>query len=300
MSKFVLDTSSVEGIANSISSIFSNFQSLAESINGYDVSNEDNFDFKSAKEAIYTNISAAVKKVESTSDYMLLAIESHSALQDAGGDGGYYGSYSGNGSSSSSGSYSSTTSASESSSGQSKVDLAISPLLTAGLLTEIVESEIDDISLNKTVLVLRVSKSDEKSADYIKMVTEIAAIYKIPVALIDLDKTSDKEKEPSTELIKNGQVLASQNGYLTEDEVKALFGDDIEDSKATIGKGVEIQNKIKELLAKELPYNDDGTINTESYKSSLIRDNNQQSTTTDNENSINEDVSLGEKVELLN
>ena len=275
MAKFVLDTSSVEGVANSISELYSSSKEIADSINGYDTNNDDNFDFKSAKESIYTNVSAASAIIEETSDYITLAIDSHTSLQDAGGSDSwsdYAGSSSGgggySGSSSSGGSSGNGSNNMTSSSTSTTPELltpteivtdptSIASLIATGLITQITEEEIEESTKNKTMIIVKASKSDSKSAEYLSLVASIAATYNIPVAFIDLDKEATSDKTPITQLVKNGEVLVNEEGYLNKEELKSIFDNKSETNKTkTVSdKTKKLQEKLKSMLEEEIPSN---------------------------------------------
>lgn len=272
MSKFVLDTSSVEGVANSISELYSSSKEIADSINGYDTSNDDDFDFKSAKESIYTNVSAASAIIEETSDYITLAIESHSSLQDAGGSDSwsdYAGSSGGSGSYGGSGGGSGSSSSNKTSSSASSEPELLTPteivtdptsvasLIAAGLISEITEENIEETSENKTMIIVKASKSDAKNAEYLSLVVSIAATYNIPVAFIDLDKEATSDKTPITQLVKNGEVLVNEEGYLNKEELKSIFDNksETDKTKTVSDKTKKLQEKLKSMLEEEIPSN---------------------------------------------
>ncbi len=87
MATFILDCEAVTSLANSISSLSSQTENLASSIAGYDTSNEDGFDFETAKGVLQKNMEATTKKIENTVKLMNSVVESHTKLQQSLGSG---------------------------------------------------------------------------------------------------------------------------------------------------------------------------------------------------------------------
>ena len=81
MATFLLETDTVSSAASTLSSLASQITSLASSVNGYDTSNEDGFDFASAKSVIAGNIEACSTKVSNTSAVLNSVVSSHTSLQ---------------------------------------------------------------------------------------------------------------------------------------------------------------------------------------------------------------------------
>ena len=107
MSVFMLECESVSEVGSSLSSLVSKISEISSSVNGYDTSCEDGFDFASAKSSIAANIEACASKVQNTAQLLENVVSSHSSLQASIASGNF--------SSSSSSATTSTTSASSNS-----------------------------------------------------------------------------------------------------------------------------------------------------------------------------------------
>ena len=83
MAIFMLDCDSVTSSASSINSLVTQFSQLADSVNGYDTSCEDGFDFAGGKAAIAANIDACTTKVQNTVKLVEGVVTSHTALQNS-------------------------------------------------------------------------------------------------------------------------------------------------------------------------------------------------------------------------
>lgn len=83
MAIFMLDTDSVTTTASSINTLVTQFSQLADSVNGYDTSCEDGFDFAGGKAAIAANIEACTTKVQNTSKLIEGVVSSHTTLQNS-------------------------------------------------------------------------------------------------------------------------------------------------------------------------------------------------------------------------
>lgn len=83
MAIFMLDCDSVTATASSITSLVTQFSQLADSVNGYDTSCEDGFDFAGGKAAIAANIDACTTKVQNTAKLVEGVVTSHTALQNS-------------------------------------------------------------------------------------------------------------------------------------------------------------------------------------------------------------------------
>lgn len=83
MAIFMLDCDSVTSSASSINSLVTQFSQLADSVNGYDTSCEDGFDFAGGKVAIAANIDACTTKVQNTVKLVEGVVTSHTALQNS-------------------------------------------------------------------------------------------------------------------------------------------------------------------------------------------------------------------------
>lgn len=83
MAIFMLDCDSVTSTASSINSLATQFSQLADSVNGYDTSCEDGFDFAGGKAAIAANIEACTIKVQNTVKLVEGVVTSHTTLQNS-------------------------------------------------------------------------------------------------------------------------------------------------------------------------------------------------------------------------
>ena len=83
MAIFMLDCDSVTATASSINTLVSQFSQLADSVNGYDTSCEEGFDFAGGKAAISANIEACTTKVQNTVKLVEGVVTSHTTLQNS-------------------------------------------------------------------------------------------------------------------------------------------------------------------------------------------------------------------------
>ena len=83
MALFMLDCDSVTATASSINTLVTQFSQLADSVNGYDTSCEDGFDFACGKAAIAANIEACTTKVQNTVKLVEGAVTAHTTLQNS-------------------------------------------------------------------------------------------------------------------------------------------------------------------------------------------------------------------------
>ena len=83
MAIFMLDCDSVTATASSINTLVTQFSQLADSVNGYDTSCEDGFDFAGGKAAIAANIEACTTKVQNTVKLVEGAVTAHTTLQNS-------------------------------------------------------------------------------------------------------------------------------------------------------------------------------------------------------------------------
>ena len=81
MSLFLLDCDSASSTASSFSSMADKLKTIISSINGYDTSCEDGFDFSSAKSVIASNVEACATKMSNTSSLINSVVTSHTNLQ---------------------------------------------------------------------------------------------------------------------------------------------------------------------------------------------------------------------------
>ena len=180
MTKFLLDTGAVDAVADSLKEVSNNARDVMRSVSKYDVDNEDNFNFSSAKDAISTNVSGAYIKFRLTNQYLKKVVTTHTELQESingsgsGGGGGvnylgnnYYGGgyYGGGGVAGAGGGI---TFAEETITGPSgevfkagTISLAVlKQLLDAGVFTEETIKKLNLI--DEKVLVIKLSKNDTK------------------------------------------------------------------------------------------------------------------------------------------
>lgn len=83
MTKFLLDTDTVSSAAGTISTLSSTISDLSSTVNGWDTSNEDGFDFDTAKATIAANIDACAAKVNKTALAMESVVEAHTQVQNS-------------------------------------------------------------------------------------------------------------------------------------------------------------------------------------------------------------------------
>ena len=83
MAIFMLDCDSVTASASSVNSLVAQFSQIADSVNGYDTSCEDGFDFAGGKAAIAANIEACTTKVQNTVKLIEGAVSAHTTLQNS-------------------------------------------------------------------------------------------------------------------------------------------------------------------------------------------------------------------------
>lgn len=81
MAIFMLDCGVVSEVSSSLSSLASRISEISSSVNSYDVSCEDDFNFASAKSSIVSNIEACANKIKNTSKLIDNVVNSHTALQ---------------------------------------------------------------------------------------------------------------------------------------------------------------------------------------------------------------------------
>lgn len=83
MAIFMLDTDVVTSAANEIGSLTSKINEVANSINSYDTSCEDEFDFSNAKSVLSSNIEACSTKIKNTSVFLENVVSAHTKLQSS-------------------------------------------------------------------------------------------------------------------------------------------------------------------------------------------------------------------------
>lgn len=254
MSKFLIETSSVEAVADSLKDLFKSAKDTVRSVNRYDTSNDDGFDFASAKKAIETNIDAAYIKINLTSQYLTNVVNTHKELQESvskngsvdptsatstttttttsNNNGTYngYSNYSGyNGSTSSSstpGTEVTNPEASADSQNEYNIEsVSISPtilseLIKAGILTEDTIKKLNDTE--EIVMVLNIGKDDRNKEKYVELAAMVAKEYNIQFIVNELDDDK-KTILSSVSLIKNGITLAKTYKIDKEDAIRELF-----------------------------------------------------------------------------
>ena len=82
MAVFMLYTDEVSNVASSITSLSNDLTNLASTVNGYDVSGAEEFDFATPRSVIASNIEACATKVANTSTVMNEVVNTHTALQN--------------------------------------------------------------------------------------------------------------------------------------------------------------------------------------------------------------------------
>ena len=82
MALFMLDCDSVTSTGSTLDSVAKEITNIGSSVNGYDTSCEDGFDFASAKSAIASNIEACSVKVQNASKIVSTVVSSHTSLQN--------------------------------------------------------------------------------------------------------------------------------------------------------------------------------------------------------------------------
>lgn len=111
MAVFMLETDALTSASSAISSLASQVNEVSSSINGYDTSCEDGFDFAGAKSVLASNVEACSTKITNTASILENVVSAHTELQSSmkfDGSNNYSSSSSTstNGSSSSGGNYS--------------------------------------------------------------------------------------------------------------------------------------------------------------------------------------------------
>lgn len=80
---FMLDSGTLSASVGSIEALASQFESISSQLEGMDVSNDDEFDFGSAKAVISANIAACGTKISNVSTVINNVISAHSSLQSS-------------------------------------------------------------------------------------------------------------------------------------------------------------------------------------------------------------------------
>lgn len=274
MTKFLLDTDSVESVSESIKSLSNNAKTVLNSINKYNTDNDDNFNFAGAKDAIVTNVSATYIKFRLTNRYLDAVVSTHTELQDSvsgnkngGNNGSYSPSYNYGGNyynrPSSFGGFNTEKPSVVSEGGMTftagSIPLAvISSLLDDGLFSD---DTID--KLNKTdeaVLVLSLPneedlKTEEEKEDRkkkIELAKEIAEEYNMELVVNDV-KEPKEDFKPSISLVKNGLILATtyeiQDKESMEEMLELATSDMEEDELEKQCVDKELYEQVKDTKA---------------------------------------------------
>ncbi len=82
MALFELDTDIVTNSSEKCSSLAKEVSAIGETVSSFDVSNEDNFSFAAARQAIVDNINACAIKLSNSSVFLDGVVESHTKLQN--------------------------------------------------------------------------------------------------------------------------------------------------------------------------------------------------------------------------
>ncbi len=229
MAVFMLETDALTSASSAISSLASQVNEVSNSINIYDTSCEDGFDFAGAKSILASNVEACSTKITNTASILENVVSAHTELQssmkfdgsgntsDSGGNtsdsGGNTSDSSGNTSDSSSSSSSGVTSSGSVSSGSVSSGSSSSGSYSVGgysgaavsgrTVSDLVTEKVKDSNNDK---VKEASSKDEKETDKNKETNdrELTGILEEKVttelkdvnyAYINSDKVTDKSKE---------------------------------------------------------------------------------------------------------
>ena len=83
MARFSIDTDKVENVADDISSLTSKSSGLTSNVSGYDTSNDDGFNFSSAKDSIVHNLEGVETKINNTVKMLEVIAGTHEGLQNS-------------------------------------------------------------------------------------------------------------------------------------------------------------------------------------------------------------------------
>lgn len=245
MTKFLIETDKLDAAADNIDSIFKNTKEVVNSVNKYDVDNND-FDFSSAKDAIETNVKGAYGKFKLTNLLLKQVVETHTTLQESvkgtgeqanpTNDANYTytdnGSFNGGGGSgyqAKMGGAALAAAGVEGSTTPGEV-FDLDALMAAGKIVEMTEDDIKNISANKYMLIIRVDKNDPNYKSYIELLYKEAKKYGITVGIIYYtDDAADKTTKVS--LMKGQKELSSFTGEPTAEKIAKLFTDVPEENK---------------------------------------------------------------------
>ena len=232
MTKFLLDTGAVDAVADSLKEVSNNARDVMRSVSKYDVDNEDNFNFSSAKDAISTNVSGAYIKFRLTNQYLKKVVTTHTELQESINGSGSGGGVAGAGGG--------ITFAEETITGSNgevfkagTISLAVlKQLLDAGVFTEETIKKLNLI--DEKVLVITLSKTDPNYEDKLELAEELSKVYDIDLVINDKE---EEDIETSLCIVKNGIVLASTEDLTDIEAIKAMFDKvnmDVEDKDVDI------------------------------------------------------------------
>lgn len=83
MAIFMLETDALTSASSAISSLASQVNEVSSSINGYDTSCEDGFDFAGAKSVLASNVEACSTKITNTASILENVVSAHTELQSS-------------------------------------------------------------------------------------------------------------------------------------------------------------------------------------------------------------------------
>lgn len=83
MAVFMLETDALTSASSAISSLASQVNEVSSSINGYDTSCEDGFDFAGAKSVLASNVEACSTKITNTASILENVVSAHTELQSS-------------------------------------------------------------------------------------------------------------------------------------------------------------------------------------------------------------------------
>lgn len=225
MAVFMLETDALTSASSAISSLASQVNEVSSSINGYDTSCEDGFDFAGAKSVLASNVEACSTKITNTASILENVVSAHTELQSSmkfDGSNNYSSSSSTstNGSSSSGGNYSGggtsgggysgggSYSGGSSSYGGGDYSGGYSGAAVSGIaVSDLVTEKVKDSNNDKVKEITGdASSKDEKDTDKNKETndSELTGILEEKVttelkdvnyAYINSDKVTDKSKE---------------------------------------------------------------------------------------------------------
>ena len=215
MAVFMLETDALTSASSAISSLASQVNEVSNSINIYDTSCEDGFDFAGAKSVLASNVEACSTKITNTASILENVVSAHTELQssmkfdgsgntsDSGGNTSDSSSSSSSGVTSSGSVSSGSVSSGSSSSGSYSVGGYSGAAVSGRTVSDLVTEKVKDSNNDK---VKEASSKDEKETDKNKETNdrELTGILEEKVttelkdvnyAYINSDKVTDKSKE---------------------------------------------------------------------------------------------------------